>query len=124
VTGRSFVDLRAVSVSVDADALETHHAAQQGLPLSMLDASPAARRWLAAADAEKRTRAHNLRGAGSRMVERRLASGEVAVDVVMIATNEIGGGLPVFLVNSETPKALHAMICNLKRHLAAPRDQQ
>jgi len=118
VSGRSFVDLRAVSISVDeATSLETHYAASQGLPTEMQIATPAAQMWLAAADGEKRTRARNLVGGGSRMVEYKLANGERAVDVLMIASTEIGGGLPVWLVNSETPKALLTMITNLKNHL-------
>ena len=42
-------------------------------------AAPAAQRWLATADAERRTRAHNLPGAGSRMVEVRTADGKTAL---------------------------------------------
>jgi hypothetical protein len=119
VKGRSFVDLRAVSVSVDEQLLETHHSTSQALPPQLIEATPAAKLWLEIADAEKRTLARNLVGGGSRLVESWLPDGRRAVQITQIVASEFGGGLPVWLVNNETPKAVHDMMLKLQRHLGA-----
>ena len=119
VAARAFIDLRAVSVSVREDGLETHHSAQQALPARMLEATPAAREWAATAAAEQILLARNCSGGGSRMVEYRLEDGTLAVELLFITATELGGNLPTELVNGATPPALHNLISKLAKYLHA-----
>ena len=66
ISGRGFIDVRAVSVSVadGNDPLETHYSAQQALPAHLFGSAPAAQRWAALAAADKLLLARNLPGGG------------------------------------------------------------
>lgn len=119
ISGRGFIDVRAVSVSVadGNDPLETHYSAQQALPAHLFDSAPAAQRWAALAAADKLLLARNLPGGGSRMVERRGPDGQLLLELLFITATELHGGLPVELVNSATGGRLHALILNLVKYL-------
>jgi len=119
ISGRGFIDVRAVSVSVadGNDPLETHYSAQQALPAHLFDSAPAAQRWAALAAADKLLLACNLPGGGSRMVERRGPDGQLLLELLFITATELHGGLPVELVNSATGGRLHALILNLVKYL-------
>jgi hypothetical protein len=119
ISGRGFIDVRAVSVSVadGNDPLETHYSAQQALPAHLFDSAPAAQRWAALAAADKLLLACNLPGGGSRMIERRGPDGQLLLELLFITATELHGGLPVELVNSATGGRLHALILNLVKYL-------
>ena len=89
----------------------------QDIPAPLVNATPAAKLWADAADREKKTRARNLLGSGSRMVEHLLPDGRRAVTMTFIVSSEYGGSLPVWIINGGSPKEIMAMMANLSRHL-------
>ena len=114
ISSRSFVDIRVKRTTRLSDGCVS-------LSGSSFEARPELDRdavggWLALADGQGLVRARNLSGSGLKISERMAGSAKV-VDIVMITTSEIGGSLPVGVVNGATGDALFSLVTGLHRNM-------
>jgi hypothetical protein len=124
ISGRSFLNLdgqrRGVTPAADGGAdLEEFMSSSLAAPADVLAAAREAEaiEWQALADAEGLVRATSLPGCGMRVRDRCLPGGERDVEVTIMATTEIGGMLPVSVVNNATPPAMVGLFKALQAFL-------
>jgi hypothetical protein len=120
ILGRSFVNLCSSTSRVASDGSVSMTSLSVAAPASLsCHYPPSVATWLRLSAAEGLLLAANLPGSSCTSTEEMLADGSRVVQFCLIAGTEIGGSLPLFLVNNATADALAALVLALTRSMPA-----
>jgi len=122
ISGRSFINLLVSTTRAERDSQDmpvtTKSSASVAAPDSLAnDYPPSVVAWRKLSLASGHIIGSNLMGGSMQLTERVRPDGMRTVHICMISATEIGGSLPIYMVNNATVEALVDMVQKLSRFL-------